>query len=335
MTNYKQLGQEQRYVIDRLLRKGASQTAIAEAIGCHKSTISRELSRNGYRRTRCGKVYNPESAQRKAWLRHYQKPKHQRFTQPMKQWAAKLLRTEKLSPELISVLGRRQDPEFVSHEAIYQWIWEMKFSHGRRDRPFQGLYRELKHGRRRHKRGNYRDNRGLILNRTSIELRPKVVEKRSRLGDLELDLMLGLNHQVGLLVIVDRASLWTSLAKIRTKEPAHIERAILSKLQPCRTWIKTLTYDNDRAFLRHESINKMLKTKSYFTHPYTSQEKGTVENRIGLLRRFFPKRTDFSKVTHDNVKKVEKLINNRPVRKFNYQTPNDVFLRKTPVALIT
>jgi IS30 family transposase len=335
MTNYKQLGQQQRYVIDRLLEKGASQTAIAQAIGCHKSTISRELRRNGYRRIKSGKMYNPVSAQRKTWLRHYQKPKCQRFTQAMKQRVARLLRTEKLSPELVSVLGRQQDPGFVSHEAIYQWIWEMKFSHCRQDRPFHGLYRELRHGRRRRKRGNYRDNRGLILNRTSIEERPKIVEKRSRLGDVELDLMLGLNHQVGLLVIVDRASLWTWLSKIRSKESDYIERAIVRKLQPCSSWIKTLTYDNDRAFLRHESVNKTLNTKSYFTHPYTSQEKGTVENRIGLLRRFFPKRTDFSKISSNTVRKVERMINDRPVRKFNYLTPNEVLLQKAPVALIT
>ncbi len=335
MTNYKQLGQEQRYVIDRLLRQGETLTAIAVAVGCSKSTISREIRRNGYVRPLEGKVYNPLSAQNKADKRHYSKPKCRRFTRKMKRQVAQMLCTKKLSPELISVLGRERDPDFVSHETVYKWIWEMKFSHRGEDRSFQKLYRELKHGRRRRKRGNYHDNRGHIPDRVSIEKRPKVVEKRRRLGDMELDLILGKNHQPGILVIVDRASLKTALVKISTKQSGYISKSIIRKMKSSRHWLKTMTYDNDYAFAWHREVNKALDTKSFFTHPYTSQEKGTVENRIGVLRRFFPKKTDFTKVTPQQVNQVEKMINERPVRKFNYQTPNDVFLQKLRVALIT
>ena len=145
---------------------------------------------------------------------------------------------------------------------------------------------------------------------------------------MEVDLMLGKNHQAGLLVIIDRATLKTSLTKIKTKASTPIAKAIILKMKPCADWIKTFTYDNDMAFTKHQSINEALKTKSFFTRPYTSQDKGTVENRIGVIRRFFPKKTDFTKVTFSQVKRVEKLLNERPVRKFKYQTPNDVFLRK-------
>ena len=106
-------------------------------------------------------------------------------------------------------------------------------------------------------------------------------------------------------------------------------------MKACKDWLKTITYDNDLAFARHSQVNQELKTKSFFTHPYTSQEKGSVENRIGVLRRFFPKKTDFTLVSAGRVKQVENLINKRPVRKFNYQTPNAVFLQKLKVALIT
>lgn len=334
MTNYKQLGQEQRYVIDRLLCKGETLTAIAAAVGCSKSTISREIRRNGYVRPKEGRVYNPLSAQNKAEKRHCSKPKRRRFTHKMRRQVAQMLTTRKLSPELISVLGRQNDPEFVSHETVYKWIWAMKFSHRGEDRPFNRLYRELKHGRRRRKRGNYHDNRGLIPGRVSIEMRPQIVEKRRRLGDVELDLMLGKNHQPGILVIVDRASLRTALVKISTKQSHYISKSIIKKMKTCRHWLKTMTYDNDYAFAWHREVNKALETKSFFTHPYTSQEKGTVENRIGVLRRFFPKKTDFTKVTSQRVNQVQKMINERPVRKFNYQTPNDVFLQKLRVALI-
>jgi IS30 family transposase len=335
MTNYKQLGQEQRYVIDRLLRNGQSQKEIAQSLGYHKSTISRELKRNTPRRGRGAKEYNPERAQMKTEKRHHDKLKHQKFTDQMRKQIIKGLTVEKLSPELITVRGRTDNPDFVSHETIYRWIWAMKHSHQREYQPFQLMYKELKHGRRRRKRGNYHGNRGCISNRVSIERRPLIVQKRKRLGDVEVDLMLGKNHQPGLLVITDRASLKTSLVKISTKACQPIAKSIVRKMQSCKHWLKTMTYDNDLAFAAHASVNKALKTKSFFTHPYTSQEKGTVENRIGVLRRFFPKKTDFTTVTTKRVREVEKMINERPVRKFNYQTPNAVFLRKLKVALIT
>jgi IS30 family transposase len=335
MKNYKQLGQEQRYVIDRLLRQGKSQKEIADVLGYHKSTISRELRRNTPKRGRGAGVYNSERAQMKAQRRHQNKNKLVTFTDEMRRQIVKQLTVEKLSPELITAMGRRDNANFVSHETIYQWIWAMKHSHKRQDRPYQHLYKELKHGCRRRKRGNYHENRGCIPNRVSIENRPAIVEKRKRIGDVEVDLMLGKNRQPGLLVITDRASLKTSLVKISTKASKSIAKSIIRKMKPCEQWLKTMTYDNDLAFAAHATVNKELKTRSFFTHPYTSQEKGTVENRIGVLRRFFPKKTDFTLVSAKRVSQVEKMINERPVRKFNYQTPNTVFLQKFKVALIT
>jgi IS30 family transposase len=335
MTNYKQLGQEQRYVIDRLLRQGKRQKEIADVLGCDKSTISRELNRNTPKRGRGAKEYNPERAQVKTERRHREKNKRIKFTDDMRRQIVKKLAIEKLSPELITESGRQSNPDFISHETIYRWIWDMKHSHKREDQPYQLLYQDLKHGRRRRKRGNYHDNRGCIANRVSIEKRPVIVEKRKRIGDVEVDLMLGKNHQPGLLVITDRASLKTSLVKISTKASKPIARSIIRKMKPCEHWLKTMTYDNDLAFALHTTVNEELKTKSFFTHPYTSQEKGTVENRIGVLRRFFPKKTDFTQVTAKRVSEVEKMINERPVRKFNYQTPNAVFLQKLKVALIS
>jgi IS30 family transposase len=335
MTNYKQLGQEQRYVIDRLLRQRKSQKEIADVLGYHKSTISRELKRNTPKRGKGAKEYNPDRAHMKAQRRHQEKNKHITFTDEMRRQIVKQLTTEKLSPELIAHRGRKDNPQFVSHETIYQWIWAMKHSHKQEDQPYQLLYKDLRHGRRRRKRGNYHDNRGCISNRVSIEKRPVIVEKRKRIGDVEVDLMLGKNHQPGLLVITDRASLKTSLVKISTKASEPIAKSIIRKMKPCEQWLKTMTYDNDLAFASHTRVNEELNIKSFFTHPYTSQEKGTVENRIGVLRRFFPKKTDFTKVTAKQVSQVEKMINERPVRKFNYQTPNAVFLQKLKVALIT
>ena len=95
----------------------------------------------------------------------------------------------------------------------------------------------------------------------------------------------------------------------------------------------TLTFDNDKAFAAHERIARKLKASSYFTRPYTSQDKGTVENRIGVIRRFIPKGSDLRKITNNQIKHIENPLNERPIRKFNYLTANQVLLKK--IALIT
>ena len=99
-------------------------------------------------------------------------------------------------------------------------------------------------------------------------------------------------------------------------------------------YVKTITFDNDQAFSLHHEIAKELGVKTYFTRPYTSQDKGSIENRNGVIRRFYPKKTDFNEVSKKDIRRVEKLINNRPIRKFKYKTANEVYLLKEPVALI-
>lgn len=330
--NYSQLSQEQRYQIEALLRIGTPQKEIALQLGKSASTISRELSRNTPKRGRGALVYSASVAQRKTSIRHRLKPKSMRFCKEQKEIIREWLSQPKLSPELIAQEGKRLYGDFVSHETIYKWIWQCKQSHRREDFKDRELYRHLVHGKRRRKRGLRRDSRGLIANRVSIEKRPKVVAKRKRIGDFEIDLMVGKNHQGALLVMTDRATLWTRLHLLSSKDSHQVKQGIKSNLRPIRHLVKTLTFDNDQAFSQHMQIGEYLQADTYFTRPYTSQDKGTVENRIGVIRRFFPKKTDLTKITTDRVKEVEELLNNRPVRKFNYKTPNQVFSEK--IALI-
>jgi IS30 family transposase len=329
MTNYSHLSQEQRYQIEALLNAKKSASEVADILGCHRSSIYREIKRN---RSRYG--YSAMKAQEKTTRRHTCKPKRRRFTKAMKKLVVRLLTVPKYSPELISAAARKDDPGFVSHETIYKWIWEMKFNYEQRNREFKKLYQCLRHGRDRMKRGSFKNKRGIITDRVSIEKRPRIVEKRTRLGDFEIDLMLGKNRLPGLLVATERATLKTFLSKINSRYSSSIADTIIRKLGPVRALVRTMTYDNDISFAEHLRVNKALQTKSYFTHPYSAQEKGTVENRIGVLRRFFPKKTDFSDVSIQRIKRVESLLNDRPVRKFKYQSPNAVFLRKS-VALNT
>lgn len=251
----------------------------------------------------------------------------------MKEQAVHWLSEEKWSPEIISVEGNRTGRCSMSIESLYQWIWQSKHGNKASDKPYKKIYNLLKHGRRRRKRGSRQDSRGIIYHRVPIEKRPKIVQKRVRPGDVEVDFMMGRNHKGVLLVMTDRATLHTKLHKLENRNSGTVSKAMIKRLLRSNYPLHTITFDNDKGFADHMTVAKALNVDTYFTRPYTSQDKGTVENRIGQLRRFFPKKTDLSIVTDDQVKRVERFLNNRPVRKFNYKTPNQVLLEK--IALIT
>lgn len=323
--NFRHISQEERIRIEVLLQQGSSFSKIAWLLKRSVSTISREFSRNS---SCCGKgpgYYLSRLAHQKAMRRHRLKPKRIHFDDDMKYSIVKGLTNERLSPELICVLGRRQRRDFISHEWIYQWIWRMKFSMCKKDRKWNHLYQYLKHGKRRKRRGNQHTKRGNILERVWIDQRPTLANDRKRTGDLEADIVLGINRRPGLLVALDRKSRKTWIQKLESKEARHV----LGKLKKiCNSTpfpVKTITLDNDLAFAEHYRLKEELGIQTYFTHPYSSQEKGSVENRIGLIRMFFDKKTDFTFVSNFEVKEVEKKINNRPLKMFNYKTPEEAY----------
>jgi IS30 family transposase len=333
MQEYTQLSEENRYQIKALLDAGHNQSEVARTIGVHRSTVSRELNRNVANDGPEGKDYCPKTAQELTNHRHRDKPKHRRFTERLKQQARQWLITEKLSPELISGRWGVMGIDGVSHETIYQWIWAAKLN---KDPTDKDLYRHLKHGRGKAKRGNRQDSRGRIKGRVSITERPEVVEKRSRLGDIEVDLMMGKAHKSALLVLTDRTTLLTALEKVTSRKAEGIANRITQRLDRIpSSFIKTLTFDNDKAFARHQKIADQLEADTFFTRPYTSQDKGTVENRIWVLRRFFPKGTDLRDISRERIKTVEQYLNFRPVRKFDYLSPIQQTLKHRCVALIT
>jgi IS30 family transposase len=331
--NYTHLSIDQRYQIEALLKTGIRQKDIADILDVHPSTVSRELRRNVGSRGPGAGIYRSINAQRRTDLRHQEKPKKLIFTQTMKDWVVYKLKEDKWSPELISQQGRKTGECPLSHEWIYQWIWECKHSNRKENQEYKQLYTYLKHGKRRRKRGNRKDRRGIIPHRVSIEQRPQLIGKRERLGDIEVDLMMGKNHKGSLLVMTDRASLFTRIRKMPSKNADQMAKAIVEELSKDSHQLETLTFDNDMAFSKHELIAQCLKVDTYFTRPYTSQDKGTVENRIGVIRRFFPKKTDLRFVSEEQIKVVANKINERPIRKFNYLNAKQVLQRK--IALIT
>ena len=333
--NYTQLSLEQRYQIEALRAAGTKQNMIAGIIGVHPSTISREYKRNiahGGRRTG---EYDAKRADVKTRRRHKQKAKQVVFTERMKLWALEQCTKERWSPEQIAQVGKREGKCMVSHEWIYQWIWRCKHSHKRQDAAYHDMWMMLRHARRRNKRGGRKRSRNLpIPDRVSITKRPKVVQKRKRLGDIEMDLMMGKRDKGGaILVMTDRATLYTQLIKLPDKTAKPLIRKAWQRLRKLPFKLRTITMDNDTAFMHHIDLRKKLFVKTYFTRPYTSQDKGTVENRIGVIRRFIPKKTDLTTITANQLLIIQNKINRRPVKKFNYSTPKQALEQK--IALIS
>lgn len=329
MKNYKQLTLSQRYQISALLETGISITQIAKIIGFNKSTISRELKRNTPSRGKTAGKYLAEHAHQKTSNRHCAKTKCIVLTDQLKDRIAGLMEYEKWSPELIAKRLAKEAQTSVSHETIYKWIWTAKHSNHRKHRPYKSLYKHLRHTGRRQKRNNIKDKRGAITGRVGIDKRPEVVNQRLRIGDIEVDLMMGSNHKSALLVMTDRATLITMIEKLGSKNANEVYQKMNKRLTNFNSsWVKTITFDNGKEFALHHKIAKDLNVKTYFTRPYTSQDKGTVENRIGVIRRFFPKKTDLREVSIKRIKEVEKLLNYRPIRKFNYNNPIEVLNNK-------
>ena len=336
MQKFNHLCLEQRYQIEALLETGITQTQIAVIIGVHKSTVSRELRRNKAAKGPYSKTYAGRIAQRRYSDRQLSKPKNTRFTPQMKQEARHWLKEDRLSPELISATWKKNGQPAVSHERLYQWIWSAKTSKHRDLIQDSELYMCLRHGKRRQKRGNQKHTRGIIKHRIPIDQRPELIELRERIGDVEVDLMMGKEHKSALLVMTDRATLITTMDFLAGKDSKAVKQKIEDRIKWVgSSWIKTMTFDNDMAFALHYEIQQEYGIKTYFTRPYTSQDKGTVENRIGLIRAFLPKGTDLNLISDQEIASIEDKINNRPIRKFGYLTPKEKLLSYKLVALAT
>jgi len=227
----------------------------------------------------------------------------------------------KLSPEQIVGRALLNGLEMVSHERIYQHIWEDKKKGG-------ALYEHLRtKGKCYRKRGSLKDQRGIIPNRRHISDRPAVVEEKSRIGDLEIDTVIGKNHKGALVTINDRKTNMVKLRKVNSKQAQDVKKATLNALADWG-FIKTITSDNGKEFAYHEQIAEALTIDFYFATPYHSWERGANENANGLIRQYIPKQTDFDAITEQYVQYVEDELNNRPRKKHGFLTPNEVLLKK-------
>lgn len=317
--NYTQLAQEQRYQINVLKKAGHNQTYIAAMIGCHKSTISRELRRN-----RGQKGYRHYQADELAYSRQCDAYRSRIAWQTWEE-VERLLRQD-WSPDQITGHLKREKRPSVSHEWIYLYVYADKRRGGT-------LHRHLRSQKKQRKRYNGYIRRGQIPNRTSIDKRPQIVASKSRFGDWEADTIVGARHKGGILCAVERKSKLTRLRKLATKGAAEMKDNTIELLTPLAAKVHTITVDNGKEFCEHELIAAGLQARIYFAHPYSSWERGLNENTNGLVRQYFPKKYEFSRISDSDLQHVEDLLNNRPRKTLGYRTPNEVFFKQQSVAL--
>lgn len=320
MRTYQQLGREQRYQIYLLKKVGFSQSAIAEHLEVDPSTISRELRRN-----KGLKGYRPGQAHDLALARRHRNSQAPRISKETWDLIEQYLRRD-LSPEQISGLLKREQKLTVSHERIYQHVYADKRAGG-------DLWKHLRCRKKRRKRYGSYDRRGQILNRISIDRRPKIVDSRRRIGDWEVDTIIGKNHQQAIVSLTERKSRLTLIKKVERKTAQVVSQAVIDLLVPFSTKVHTITADNGREFAHHVTIAQSLDARFYFAHPYASWERGLNENTNGLIRQYFPKKHDFSTITDEEVAMAMNRLNNRPRKCLGFKTPRQVFYKLSTVAL--
>jgi transposase, IS30 family len=286
-----------------------TQAEIAKAIGYSQSTVSKELSRNKGLRG-----YRPKQAEEKARARQKEKRRRAKvIVGDLKdEVEARLLL--KHSPDQISktlaLAGMR-----VSHESIYKHVIADRKSGGT-------LWKHLRiNGTRRYRRRSKTGRVEKIKNRVDIDNRPVEVAQRIRYGDWEADLIQGGGRSGFLLSLYERKSRVGKLYKLENKESGNVAIGVVMILRNFK--VKTITYDNGLEFAMHGFVKDLLGCESYFCRPYSSWEKGGVENYNGLVRQYFPKGSDFSLITPERLSEVEEEINDRPRNVLGYQAPND------------
>ena len=222
------------------------------------------------------------------------------------------------SPDQISGYLQKENIASISHERIYQFLIADKKVGG-------ALYTHLRHSGK--KRYGSKDRRGQIKNRISIDERPKIVDRKLRIGDWEGDTIIGKQQQKAIVTLVDRASKMTRIGPVATKHSDIVAAIMIKLLVPMESTSHTVTLDNGKEFSGHGKIAESLNINIYFAHPYSSWERGLNENTNGLIRQYIKKGSSFEGVTNERINFIEGRLNNRPRKSLGYSTPNEVYQR--------
>jgi len=315
--SYKHLTLKERYQINAY-KHTKTQKEIAKIIGVHPSTISRELQRG---RGTIGKEYWVIDSHNKAIIRQIEKSKNAnlKLTEETIKLIKKYLKVQ-YSPEQIAATIKIKYHKDISYVTIYKYIYINRLAEG-------DLYKQLRHrGKRRIKYASKRKSR--IKDRVSIHKRPEIVDKKIRLGDFEIDTIIGAGKKGAIVTIVDRKSMYLKLSIPCSKNSKIVANEIKRLLHPFKKKVHTITTDNGLEFAKHKTIAKSLQCDYYFCDPYSSWQRGLNENINGLIRQYIPKGSSFENISKKQIRQIENRLNHRPRKLLGWRTPYEVFHEK-------
>lgn len=317
----------EREELSRLLSQGRLFTDIANQLSKDKSTVSREVGRKGM--DRCS--YRAHKAHRHHLKQKQKQGRKRKIDQnsELKQFVFDKLKLrwspDQIAQELKALYPDNETMQ-VSHEAIYTYIYVLP--RGSLKKELLSYLRQQKKYRRRkgNKQSRKDEKRGQIPEMISIEERPKEVENRAIAGHWEGDLILGKWKRSALGTLVERTTRTVILVPLVNKDAESVRKSFAREMKKLPVQMKlSLTYDQGKEMSEHKLFTKDTKIKVYFAHPGSPWERGTNENTNGLIRQFFPKGTEFDKVSRRKIKHVQNLLNGRPRRALDYRKPYEVF----------
>ena len=314
---YRQITFAERYTLGLLRQHGLAPAAIARVLGRHRSTIGREVRRNGTPRDGC---YRPQLAEWYARGRRSRSRRNRRFSAA--DWArVQTLVREDWSPEQIAGRLRRQRELAISHETIYRYLWADKHAGGT-------LYRHLRGARkqRRKRYGRY-DRRGRVAGKRSITTRPPIVDTRTQRGHWEGDTVLGAS-QAGpcVLSLVERKTGYLVVGKLPRRSTAAVDQRAQQLIDAQPHPVRTLTVDNGTEFHDYAALERATATRFYFATPHHAWERGTNENTNGLLRQYLPKGQSMTHLTQADCDRIALKLNQRPRKRLDYRTPEECYV---------
>jgi len=309
---YHQITPAERYTLVTLLRQvpRPSCAEIARLMQRHRSTIARELRRNG---SRHDDSYRFGRAQEQANGRRSRSRRTSHFTTADWRLIAQLLRAD-LSPEQVSGLLWLEGRLHVSHETIYRYIWQDKRVGG-------DLYRRLRQRRKRRKRYGTREKRGRVSGKRHISERPAAVEARREFGHWEVDTVVGTGTKHCIVSLVERSTGFVLIGKLRDRTVASLNRRAIELIRNSAALFHTITADNGTEFHGYRAIEAATNVAIYFANPYHSWERGTNENTNGLIRQYLPKGTSMKTLTQSRCNQIARILNNRPRKRHGFLSP--------------
>lgn len=329
MGFYTRLSFSEREELSRCFAEGKSLREAARQIRRHPSTLSRELRRTGYSKF----TYRASKLIQGPRERYNNPPPPRRFLKiegapELQRWIRCGLRRY-WSPEQIARHLQKAYPGNqamqLSHETIYQYLYVL--GRGELKKELVRYLRRQRPYRRKHLTAQT-NQPGKIQEMISIEERPVEVADRSVPGHWEGDLLIGAGQHSCLGTLVERQTRLVLLVPLKKKDAASVREAFAQTIRRLPSQMaKTLTYDQGTEMAEHKRFTIQTQMTVYFCHPHSPWERGTCENTNGLLRQFFPKGTDFSKVTFKEIRRVERLMNGRPRKVLDWATPSEVLHR--------